>query len=57
MDALLKKNPNELADERKAMFALIDRFSLSIEEYKQEYSSTIEKRDKEIKLRNEEKRN
>lgn len=57
MDILLKNQPSQIADERRALFALIDRFSLSIEEYKKEYSSTIEKRDKELKQRNADKNN
>jgi len=57
MDILLKNRPSQIADERRALFALIDRFSLSIEEYKKEYSSTIEKRDKELKQRNSDKNN
>ena len=57
MDVLLKNSPSQLADERKAMFALIDRFSLSVDEYKKEYYSTIKKRDKELKQRNDDKNN
>ena len=57
MDILLKNRPSQIADERRALFALIDRFSLSIEEYKKEYSSTIEKMEKELKQRNADKNN
>lgn len=55
MDELLKHEPLQLADERMAMFALVDRFSSAIEAYKKQYTSTVEKKNKDLQHRSSEK--
>ena len=55
MDELLKHQPSQLADERKVMFALMDRFSATIEAYKKQYASIVDKQNKDIQQRESDK--
>ena len=55
MDILLVNRPKQLNDERKELFALIDRFDSSIKEYQSGYSQLIKKANEDINAREHEK--
>ena len=51
MDALLQQKVEQLPDERTALFALIDRFSVAIVSYQKQYATIISSRDKDLQDR------
>lgn len=44
MDNLLKQTPQALADEKTALFSLIDRFIRSVETYRKDYDAITNNR-------------
>ncbi len=55
MDELLKRRPSQLTDERKEMFALLDRFFGAIQAYRKQYESIVDKKNADIQQRNSNK--
>ena len=55
MDKLLANKPRQLNDERKELFALIDRFANSIKEYQGGYAQLIKKANDDINVREKQK--
>ena len=55
MDELLKAKPSQLSDERRALFSLMDRFSVSIDRYKRQYASTKDKMNSDLQQRRDDK--
>ncbi|MBQ4045474.1 MAG: hypothetical protein II627_03405, partial [Lachnospiraceae bacterium] len=51
MDDLLKQKPSQLPDERKALFALMDRYIMTLMTYKKEYTSLTQQQVNDIKQR------
>ena len=55
MDNLLMQKPQQLSDERIALYALIDRFEESIKTYQEEYASLVKKANGDIATREQQK--
>ena len=51
MDDLLKQKPSQLPDERRALFALMDRYIMTLMAYKKEYTSLTQQQVNDIKQR------
>lgn len=51
MDRLLKLKPTQMADERKELFALMDRFFGSVQAYRRQYASIVERKNADLKQR------
>ena len=57
MDNLLKQTPMVLADEKTALFSLIDRFIKSVEIYRKEYDAITSNRNADLQKRESDGRN
>lgn len=57
MDKLLKQKPTQMADERKELFALMDRFAGSIAGYRKQYASIVERKNADLKQRGLDRQN
>ena len=57
MDNLLKQTPQALADEKTALFSLIDRFIKSVETYRKEYDVITNNRNSDLQKRESDARN
>ena len=57
MDNLLKQTPQVLADEKTALFSLIDRFIKSVEIYRKEYDAITSNRNADLQKRESDGRN
>jgi len=55
MDKLLEQKPAKLVDERRVLFAFLDRFAKSIGAYKQDYAQLAKKANDDIKIREQQK--
>ena len=55
MDKLLMQKPRQLDDERKEVFALIDRFAKSIKTYQDGYAELMQKCNGDIEMREQQK--
>lgn len=51
MDKLLQLKPARLADERKELFALVDRFAREVEMYQRQYASIKARKEADLKQR------
>lgn len=57
MDNLLKQTPQALADEKTALFSLIDRFIRSVETYRKDYDAITNNRNTDLQKRESDGRN
>ena len=57
MDNLLKQTPQALADEKTALFSLIDRFIMSVETYRKEYNAITNNKNADLQKRENDGRN
>ena len=51
MDILLKQKPQELADEKTALFSMMDRFILSVAAYRNEYEAITKNKNADLQKR------
>ena len=57
MDNLLKQTPQALADEKTALFSLIDRFIKSVETYRKDYNAITNNKNADLQKRENDGRN